>query len=118
MKLLKFLIIGSINTLICMILFEALILTGLNYLISSALMNIFGIIEGYLLNARFVYKTEAKIKALLKYSNVYAVSFILNLSIMYLLVTLLHQQELVAQIITTGILTIMNYFLVKIIVFA
>lgn len=113
----KFLLIGGSNTVICMILFWGLNKIGFNYLLSSALMNIFGIIEGYILNAKLLYKTNLKLKELFKYFNVYAVAFVLNLIMMYVFVSCMHIQKLLAQILTTGILTIINYQIVKLFVF-
>jgi len=113
----KFLIIGGINTTICMIVFKGLIYISCNYLITSALMNIFGIVEGYFLNCKFVYNSSPNFKELSKYFYVYAVSFCLNLVIMYLLVGKSSIAELPAQITTTAILTVLNYLLVKVFVF-
>ena len=114
----SFLFIGGFNTLVCMLVFWLFSdKLKFNYLLSSGIMNIFGIIEGYILNAKFLYKTKLKFKELLKYFNVYAIAFILNLLLMYLFVSILGVQKICAQILTTGILTLLNYQIVKLFVF-
>ena len=113
----KFLAIGSFNTLLCLLLFKWLLSFNINYLLASAIMNLFGILEGYILNAKLLYKTNLVLHELLKYFNVYAVAFTVNLLLMYALVSWLDLPKFSAQILTTAILTIINYQLVKLFVF-
>ncbi len=113
----KFLFIGGFNTAVCMLLFWLLNRTGLNYLLSSGLMNVFGVIEGYILNAILLYKSKIRFKDLLKYGNVYLFAFIANLLLMYGFVTGLNLPKLFSQILTTGLLTIINYQIIKLFVF-
>ena len=80
-------------------------------------MNIFGIIEGYILNAKLLYKLKLRFRELFKYFNVYAIAFILNLVFMFCFVSFWNMPKLPAQILTTGILTILNYQLIKLFVF-
>lgn len=80
-------------------------------------MNLFGILEGYILNAKLLYKAKLEFKELFKYFNVYAIAFILNLVLMFAFVSFFSIQKLLAQILTTGILTILNYQIVRLFVF-
>ena len=117
-KFIKFLFIGGYNTIICLIIFKLLIQFNFNYLLASGLMNIFGIVHGYVLNAKLLYHSTLSFHRLFKYFNVYAIAFVLNLIAMYILVSLLHVAPFISQVLTTAVLTILNYQLVKIFVFA
>lgn len=113
----KFLCIGVLNTAVCIAIFIGLNAIGLNYLLSSSLMNIFGVVEGYTLNAIFLYRTKLSYRDLFKYFNVYVVAFFLNMLLMYLLVSCLNIQKLLSQLITALILAILNYHIIKLFVF-
>ena len=69
-NVIKFILIGGFNTLVCLALFWLLISCGINYLIASALMNVFGVIEGYTLNAKLLYRTKLEFVMFIKYSNI------------------------------------------------
>ena len=113
----RYLCIGGFNTLMSLLVYYFLLLLHFNYLYASAITNVFGILEGFYLNSLIVFKHKAKLSGLLKYTSVYAISFILNLVLMYFWVDCLHISKFLAPIITIIILTVINYFLVKKFVF-
>lgn len=112
-----YLFTGGMNTVISLLLFALMIRVGINYLLASCITYVFGIIEGYIFSALWVFKHKIKFSGLFKYSGVYAIAFVINLVLMYLAVEVLLLHKILAQIIVTGILTIANYQLVKIFVF-
>jgi|LauGreDrversion4_2_1035121.scaffolds.fasta_scaffold21076_2 putative flippase GtrA len=112
-----YLLTGGINTVISLLLFALMVKIGINYLLASCITYVFGIIEGYLFSSLWVFKHKIKFSGLFKYSGVYAIAFVINLVLMYLAVEMLLLDKILAQIIVTGVLTIINYQLVKIFVF-
>lgn len=113
----KYLLSGGTNTLISLAIFTIMVHFGVNYLFASSFVYIYGIIQGYVFNCKFVFHTQVIWQGLLRYSGVFAISFILNLILMYIGVDIFHLQKLVSQIIVTGMLTILNYQLIKLFVF-
>ena len=112
-----YLFTGGLNTLISLGIYSLMLKLGVNYLLSSSVTYVFGIIEGYILSSLFVFKHKIKLFGLIKYSGVYGISFILNFILIYLTVSFLGMNKIIAQIIVTAILTILNYTLIKILVF-
>ncbi|MBX9598004.1 MAG: GtrA family protein [Burkholderiales bacterium] len=116
-KGLRFLFTGGLNTIICLILFAILINVGLNYLLASTMVFIFGVIEGYLLSAVLVFRHKIKFRPLLRYSLVYIASYIVNIMILYTCVEFIHLSKVNGQIVTSLLIAALNYALVKKLVF-
>jgi putative flippase GtrA len=116
-KGLRFLFTGGLNTIICLILFAILINVGLNYLLASTMVFIFGVIEGYLLSAVFVFRHKINFRPLLHYSLVYLVSYVVNITLLYICVDFIKLSELNGQIVTSLLVAALNYALVKKLVF-
>jgi putative flippase GtrA len=114
---LVYLFTGGLNTAISLALFAIMVKLGANYLFASGFVYIFGIIEGYIFSSIWVFKHKIDLTKLFKYSGVYAISFIFNLLLMYIAVDILLLNKVLAQILVTAILTLLNYQLVKILVF-
>jgi putative flippase GtrA len=114
----RFLFIGGFNTMLCLIVYYLLLKLNLHYLVASSITNIFGILNGFLLNSILVFKHRAKLSRLLRYLFVYAISFLLNIFIMYVFVGVLYLPKFISQIITIAILAIFNYQLIKRVVFS
>ena len=100
-----------------LLVYYGLLLVHINYLLATSITNIFGIIEGFLLNSYIVFGHKPKFSGLMKYSTVYAVSFVLNFGIMYVFVDLIHMSPFWAPYPTIAIQTLLNYFLIKRFVF-
>ncbi len=116
-KFVGFLFIGSFNTVMGLVVYAVLLKFGLHYLLASAATFVFGVLEGYALNSFLVFKEKPKFKSLLKFALVYSISLVLNLFLMYVLVDGLHAGKLIAQIITCGVLAVVNFYLIKIFVY-
>lgn len=116
-RLFKFLISGGLNTLICLLLYWVLIKANLNYILASTLMFVFGVVEGYILSAIFIFKHKINLLHLAKYTSVYLSSYGINIIILASLVELIGLSHFMAQAVTSALVAILNYFLVKVFVF-
>lgn len=116
-KFFKFLISGGLNTLVCLLLYWVLIKVNVNYILASTLMFIFGVIEGYILSAIFIFKHKINLLHLVKYISVYLSSYVVNIIILAALVELMGLSHFMAQVVTSALVAVLNYFLVKIFVF-
>ena len=116
-RIVTYLIIGGANTIINLLVFYVLLKLQVNYLIANVLCFIIGVLLGYILNTLIVFKAKLHFAALLKYSSVYISSMAINLVLLFLLVHYGELNKMVAQIITTAIVTVVNYVLIKKIVF-
>ncbi|WP_411961503.1 GtrA family protein [Francisella sp. SYW-2] len=114
---LLYILFGGMNTFISLMMYWCMIKIGLNYLFSSSFVYVFGIIEGYIFTSLWVFNHKIKISSLIRYSEVYGISFIINIVLMYTMVDIFYLSKLISQIICTGILTIANYQMMKIYVF-
>ena len=113
----RFLVIGTTNSVICFFLYAGLLKLHLYYLLASLLTFITGVLFGFMLNSLVVFKHKPHFIKLTKYFGLYCITCILNLSIMYLFVDILSLNKLLAQIFTMGIIAVLNYYLIKIFVF-
>lgn len=116
-KGLRFLFTGGLNAFICLILFAILINIRLNYLLASTVVFVFGVIEGYLLSAVLVFRHKINFRPLLRYSLVYLVSYVVNITLLYICVDFIKLSDLNGQIVTSLLVAALNYALVKKLVF-
>lgn len=117
-QLTSYLGIGTFNTCLCLSLYYILIhKLDFNYIIASIIMYIFGVFVGYYLNSMVTFKAKIRFHRLIKYSFVYVISLLLNIGFLFVFVDFIHLNKMLGQIITTAILTIINYILLKSIVF-
>lgn len=113
----KFLVSGGLNTLICLLLYWVLIKFNVNYILASTLMFIFGVVEGYILSAIFVFKHKINLAHLAKYTLVYLSSYAVNIIVLTGLVELIGFSHFMAQVVTSAVVAVLNFFLVKVFVF-
>lgn len=116
-KFIHYLFFGGLNTAITFILYALLIKIGVSYLLASSISYIFGIGEGFLFNAWFVFKHKPQLSKLTKYSLVYVVSYVINICLLYVFVRYCHLPKIEAQLIVTLIVTLVNFKLIKSAVF-
>ncbi len=111
-RLVKFFIVGGINTLISLLTFYVLNkLLSFNYILSSVIGYVFGMTNSYILNKRWTFNDNNKkiILQLVKFTFVNVVSIGINLLTMYVLVDGLYFDSMVAQIIATAFSTSVNF---------
>ncbi|TNF69101.1 MAG: GtrA family protein [Gammaproteobacteria bacterium] len=112
-----FLLTGGLNTLISLLLFILLLHIGVYYLVASSITYIFGIIEGYVFTSLWVFNVNIMFKGLLKYAFVYCLTLLVNLIVLYTLVSEFKLHEVIAQITTIALVTLLNYYLIKVFVY-
>ncbi len=118
-EIIKFLIVGGVSTALNYSSFFILLkLFELNYLLSSGLGYIFGLVLGYSLNKNwtFEYKNES-IKTKLRYVVVYGVNLLLSLLILKGLKTNIGLNPIIGNFIVICYTTIANFMGIKIFVF-
>ncbi len=115
---LRYLIMGGFNTLVCLAVYYGLLKLRVNYLVDTSITNIVGVLEGFMLNALFVFRQKIVFSGLFKYSAVYGIGFINNLALMYIFVDLLHVSAWIAPLPTIIICTVINYWMVRHFVFS
>lgn len=116
-RIVTYLIIGGANTVINLLIFYVFLKIQVNYLIANLLCFIIGVLLGYILNTLIVFKSQLHFAALFKYSSVYLSSMAINIVLLFLLVHYAELNKMLAQIITTAIVTVVNYVLIKKVVF-
>lgn len=116
-RAIRYLIVGGSNTVISLLLYYFFVIIGINYLIANAICFVIGVILGYTLNAIVVFKHPVKYRALIKYSRVYITSFLISSLMLYCLVKFGGINKIIAQIITVSLITVVNYLMIKKLVF-
>jgi len=116
-KIIKFLIVGFISTLINYSAFALLYrLLNLNYLISSAAGYLIGLIAGYFMNKYWTFASQVEAKK--RYFFMYlAVSLISSLAFLRFLVETKIFNPLIANILAIALSTAMNFLGTNFIVF-
>ncbi|WP_238883110.1 GtrA family protein [Clostridium sp. YIM B02551] len=97
-KLLKFSVVGVLNTLITFIIYNLLIYINVNYLIANAIGYVAGTINGFILSSNFVFKKKASVDTGVKFLITNVISFIINSSTLWFFVHLLGANKTLAQI--------------------
>ncbi|MBX9138118.1 GtrA family protein [Clostridium sp. K12(2020)] len=118
-KFIKFGLVGVLNTLINWIIFAVLNFVGVYYIIANVIAYVIATINSYIWNSRWVfkYKGEDKKETTTKFILLNLAGLALNTMILYLLVDLIGLNKLIALVITTVIVMVINYIVNKIWVF-
>lgn len=116
-KFVGFILLGSINTAFSFFVYYVLIKLHLFYVIANLIAYIVGIILGYTLNNLILFKNEIKHFSFFRYILVYILSYSINFMLITALVEWFSFKEISAQFICVIIMTILNYFLVKLFCF-
>ena len=115
-QIVKFGIVGCINTLNSLLIYYILLFFKVEYLFANVIAYFASTMIGYLLNKFWVFK-EKEQNATLKYYIVYISSFFLNMFCMYLWVDILHISKYLAPILTLFVTVPYNYLFSKFWVF-
>lgn len=118
-SLIKFGIVGVSNTLVNWIIFFILNHIGVYYITANVIAYLIATANSYFWNSKWVFKfkKEESLKAPLRFILLNLIGLVLNSTILYLLVDLLHFSRMISLIIATGIVMIVNYFINKVWVF-
>lgn len=118
-KFIKFGLVGVLNTLINWIIFALLNFLGVYYILSNIIAYVIATTNSYIWNSKWVFKYNGKDKKETtgKFIILNLIGLALNTTILYLLVDMLGLNKLVALVITTAIVMVINYIVNKMWVF-
>ena len=116
----KFIGVGIIATLINYGVFYVLLeFLEINYLLSSMIGFVSGVLCGYGFNRRWTFKVRKKQKGveIVKYYGVYIFSLILSICFLKIVVSFIGLNPLLANVLSIGLTTMTNFVGLKTIVF-
>jgi len=113
-RFIKFGIVGVINTVISLAVYNVFLLFGLYYLVANAIGYLAGIFNGYVLSSKYVFKAKMDTKKGSKFILTYISSFFIGSVILFLLVEYLKVPKAIAPIFVTIFNLIYNYLINKI----
>lgn len=118
-EFLRFIVVGALSTIVNYGVFYVLFISGVSYLMASALGFLSGVGVGYHLNKKWTYGHKARSSLVLKtkYLTVYAVSLVLGLAFLAGLVNSLGLDARLANVLTIGVTTMTNFIGTKFWVF-
>ncbi|HHM06077.1 MAG TPA: GtrA family protein [Gammaproteobacteria bacterium] len=109
-KLLRFLIVGGVNTAVTYVLYLLLLYLGLPYIVALAVDYAIGIGLGYVLNCHWTFQASQRhLCGVLKYCANYAGIFVINLALLILFVETFDMVEALAQIPALALATVVSY---------
>ena len=115
---LRFLVSGGFATAVHWVTFWGLIHLQIEAVLASSIGAFAGAVVNYFLQYFFTFKTKRLHKqALLAYIPAVSISWLLNLGLFYSLYGSLFSEPLMAQVVTTSIIMVVNFLLYKKVVF-
>lgn len=114
-RFIKFGLVGVLNTIINWILFILLNSMGVYYIISNIIAYSISTLNSYLWNSKWVFKyTGDNVnQTTFKFIILNIIGLVLNTIILFLLVDIIKLPKIIALIIATGVVMILNYFINK-----
>lgn len=113
-QFIKFSCVGVLNTIVSLVVYYLFLFIGFHYLISNAFGFIASVLNAYVCNKKFVFKSKAKTSSsLIKTFCVYLLTFITGSIIMFLLVDKLMISEFIVPFIVIAINVPINFLLIK-----
>ena len=112
-QFIKFCFVGVTNTSISLLVYALLLNLNMNYLASSAIAYLAGIINGFILSTSFVFKKKYNFVRGLMFLGVYFSSLLINLALLYILVDIFSISEFLGQVFVTCFNVFYNYLLNK-----
>lgn len=111
-KILKFIGVGGVNTILSYCLYVLLALF-LDYKISYALAFIFGIAISYVLSTRYVFEAKGTLKKILFFPFIYLVQYFLGLLVLHEIVEVYNVNKYLAPVLVIIILFPVTYIMSK-----
>jgi putative flippase GtrA len=116
---LKFLVVGVTNTLGGYAFYAVLIALGVNYAVALTLEYVAGFAYGFLLNKRWTFQAQGESgQQAWRYVALYALIYVLNITLLMLLVERWALSPYLAQILLLGFLTLLSFVVQKRWIFA
>lgn len=109
-KILKFGIVGIINTIFSLLLYTLLITMKINYIVSNISSYVISICLAYILNSTYVFKSGYSWTKFIKFSSGYITTMICNTIFLYLLVEYLLVNKIYSQLILISFGLLLNYY--------
>lgn len=110
-KRIRFLFVGGINTFVGYSVFVICILIGFHYAIAQIISTIIGVTNSYFWNKYFTFQQKRKSKSeVVRFISVYAVSYVINLSLLYIMIDRLAISEYLAGLLGLAVTTLISYF--------
>lgn len=124
-KVVNYIIVGILTTVVSLATYYICVVTFLNpnraieLQIANIMSWIFAVIFAYFANRKFVFKskTETKLKEFFKFCLARVSTLLIDMSIMFCLVTLLNINDKISKLIVQIVVVILNYIFSKIFVF-
>ncbi len=104
----RFLLAGGINTVVTYLVYLAL-LDALGYRLAFSTAFVLGILLGYQLNIRFVFRTTFSLRKMLQYPVVYLAQYFLGLAFIAMLVELAGINQKIAPLINVALMIPLTY---------
>jgi putative flippase GtrA len=106
----RFLFVGVINTVFGYAVYALFIYLGLHYFLAQLFGSILAVAHSYLWNKYFTFRSPAhSIHELLRFISVYALSYLLNMLVLYLAIEKFKANAYIAGAISLFITTVISY---------
>lgn len=112
-------LIGVVNTLLGLVIYFSLIYLGVYYLVALVIDYIYGITFSFFMNKTYTFRIVERggVNMFYKMICVYGLMFCLNVIFLSITVEIFRMNEYLGQIVSCGVLSIITFFLQKLIVF-
>jgi putative flippase GtrA len=109
-RLLRFLVVGSINTIFSYIVYAILILAGAHYSLATLISTVLGVIFNFFTTGRIVFRNMDN-KRFISFVLVYAFTYLINILLLRWLIDGLAMEKLFAGALVTLPVALLSYFL-------
>lgn len=117
-QLIKYGIVGALNTLITLLVILALTTLDINPYLSNAIGFGVGLLNSYLLNSRFTFNKKSSAGSITKFGTAFSIAYALNLVALYYLVQLQIEPIIIAQFVAMASYNAAFFVLMKTWVFS
>lgn len=109
-KFIKFGLVGVLNTVITIVVFNILRFVGINMIVANSVGYICGMTNSYLWNNKWVFKSNSKeVGTIIKFIVVNLITMIINNCILILVVQKIGINEVIAQCLALILTTVINF---------
>lgn len=117
-RFIKFVFVAASYNLVGYGFFFGLVYIGVNYLISSLLSFVFGMMLSFFMNRAFVFALKKyNLKIIVKYIIFYSALLVINLSFLHFFVKSLNLTPYMAQILVMMIFAVISYNMMRVFIF-
>lgn len=125
-EIINYLIVGVLTTVVSLAAYYLCVLTflnpkdGMELQIANLISWVCAVTFAYITNRIFVFKSKNKniIKEILSFTSSRVITLLMDMFIMFLMVTIMHFNDKIAKLVVQVVVTIGNYILSKLFVFS